>query len=150
MSDVFNTPFEIALRVLIILNTAKVKLSIDRITCFDFISTYGVDFGVSEYNLHGNNKYRFGEYAIKRAIVSKSLKRLVLKGYIKPFCSKNGFSYYISESGSSFCQSLHDDYADSLESIVNNTISVFSEFSDRRLTCFINENAIAMLGGNKL
>lgn len=76
MNDVFNTSFEVSLRMLIILNTVQTRLSIDRITAFDFIAIYGKDFGVSEYNLHGDNDYRFSEYTSKREIVSQTIKNL--------------------------------------------------------------------------
>ncbi len=149
MNNMFNTPFEVSIRMLIILNAAQSSLSIDRITAFDFISIYGKDFGVSEYNLHGNNDYRFSEYASKREIVSQSVKELVLKRYINPHCNKSGFSYSISKNGISFCESLNDDYADSFVAIVKKTISLFTSCSDRKLTQCINEYAIAMFGGKE-
>ena len=83
MNNIFNTSFEVSLRILIILNTVQTRLSIDRITDLDFIAIYGKDFGVSEYNLHGDNDYRFSEYTSKREIVSQAIKELVLRGYVK-------------------------------------------------------------------
>ena len=50
MSEIFNSSLEISLRMLIILNTVRSRLSVDRIAALDFISIYGKDFGVSEYN----------------------------------------------------------------------------------------------------
>ena len=76
MSEIFNSSLEISLRMLIILNTVQSRLSVDRIAALDFISIYGKDFGVSEYNLHGDNDYRFSEYTSKREIVSQALKEL--------------------------------------------------------------------------
>lgn len=149
MKDVFNTSFEMSLRILIILNTAQSKLSIDRITALDFISIYGRDFGVSEYNLHGDNSYRFSEYATQREIVSQAIKELVLRNYIKPHCNKSGFGYNISSSGMSFCESLNDEYAEYFTEIVKKSIVCFSNYSDRKLTHCINEYAIAMFGGEK-
>jgi hypothetical protein len=93
VNGVFNTSFEVSLRMLIILNTVQTRLSIDRITALDFIAIYGKDFGVSEYNLHGDNDYRFSEYTSKREIVSQAIKELVLRGYITPFSEiKQGHS----------------------------------------------------------
>ncbi|MBR6617807.1 MAG: hypothetical protein IKL00_08045, partial [Oscillospiraceae bacterium] len=112
MKDIFNTPFEVSLRIIIIMNIVKNRISSERITALDFISTYGKDFGVSEYNLHGDNSFRFSEYTLKRKIISESIKELVLKGYINPHCNKDGFSYSISKNGISFCETLNDDYAD--------------------------------------
>jgi len=149
MKDVFNTSFEMSLRILIILNTAQSKLSIDRITALDFISIYGRDFGVSEYNLHGDNSYRFSEYATQREIISQAIKELVLRNYIKPHCNKSGFSYNVLYSGMSFCESLNDEYAECFIDIVKKAIILFSNYSDRELTHCINEYAKAMFGGEK-
>ena len=150
MNNIFNTSFEVSLRILIILNTVQTRLSIDRITDLDFIAIYGKDFGVSEYNLHGDNDYRFSEYTSKREIVSQALKELVLGGYIIPHCNKSGFNYSISRSGTMFCESLNDKYAEDFTNIVKKTNSLFLEHSDRKLIRSINEYAINMAGGNSL
>lgn len=149
MNDVFNTPFEVSLRVLIILNIVQMRLSVDRITALDFIAIYGKDFGVSEYNLHGDNDYRFSEYALKRTIISQAIKNLVLSGYIKPHCNKSGFKYSISRDGVSFCEALSDEYAENYSDIVKKTNTKFLDYSDRKLIHCINEYAIAMFGGMK-
>ena len=122
MSEIFNSSLEISLRMLIILNTVQSRLSVDRIAALDFISIYGKDFGVSEYNLHGDNDYRFSEYTSKREIVSQALKELVLRGYIIPHCNKSGFNYSISKSGTMFCESLNDKYAEDFTDIVKRLI----------------------------
>lgn len=150
MTDVFNTSFEVSLRILIILNTVQTRLSIDRITALDFIAIYGKDFGVSEYNLHGDNDYRFSEYTSKREIVSQAIKELVLRGYITPHCNKSGFNYSVSKNGTTFCESLNDKYAEDFTAIVKKANTLFLEYSDRKLIRCINEYAIAILGGKKL
>ena len=63
MSEVFNSSLEISLRILIILNTVKSRLSVDRITALDFISIYGKDFGSSEYSK--NNESVFFTMSVK-------------------------------------------------------------------------------------
>ena len=147
MNDIFNTPFEVSLRILIILNTLKNRVSSERITALDFISTYGKDFGVSEYNLHGDNSFRFSEYTLKRNIISKSLKELVLKGYVNPHCNKSGFNYSISKSGTDFCNALNDNYAEEFTAIVNKSNEMYQNYSDRKLVHCINEYALTMDGG---
>lgn len=147
MNNIFNTPFEVSLRILIILNTVKNRVSVERITALDFISTYGKDFGVSEYNLHGDNSFRFSEYTLKRKIISESIKELVLKGYINPHCNKNGFNYSISKNGTDFCNALNDNYAEEFAAIVNKSNEIYQNYSDRKLAHHINEYAIAMVGG---
>lgn len=147
MNDIFNTTFEVSLRILIILNTMKHSVSAERITAFDFISTYGKDFGVSEYNLHGNNSFRFSEYTLKRKIVAESIKELVLKGYISPHCNKSGFNYSISKNGIAFCETLNDNYAEEFAVIVTKANELYQNYSDRELANRINKYAVAMFGG---
>lgn len=147
MNEIFNTPFEVSLRILIVLNVTDARLSVDRISALDFITIYGKDFGVSEYNLHGDNDYRFSEYASKREIVSQALKNLVLMGYILPHCNKSGFTYSISKSGISFCKSLNDEYAENYSIIAKKTHTIFSSYSDRKIIYTINDYAISGFGG---
>ena len=147
MKDIFNTSFEVSLRILIILNSVKNRVSAERITALDFISTYGKDFGVSEYNLHGNNSFRFSEYTLKRKIISESIKELVVKGYVKPHCNKNGFNYSISKNGTAFCETLNDNYAEEFAAMVTKANELYQDYSDRKLAHCINEYAVAMFGG---
>ena len=142
-----RAPFELSLRVLIILNTAQLRLTIDKIVAYDFISTYSSDFGISESNLHGNNSYRFSEYTTKRIFITQSIKNLVLEGFVLPHCNKGGFSYSISPVGKNFCSSLNDDYANGFTQIVQQTVATFSDHSDRALIQTINSHALKMFGG---
>ena len=84
MNELFNTAFEVSLRVLLILNVAQEKLSLEKITAFDFIANYGTDFEVSDYNLHGINRLRFSEYTVRREKINRGIKDLVLIGYVLP------------------------------------------------------------------
>lgn len=150
MREIFNSSLEVSLRILLILNIAQSRLSIDRIVALDFITTYGKDFGVSEDNLHGDNDYRFGEYTIKRKKISEAIKDLVLRGYVIPHCNKGGFKYSISTNGTMLCENLSDKYAEDFSDILKKAKLLFVEFSDRKLTQCINEYAIVMLGRKKL
>lgn len=147
MIEMFNSPFEVSLRILIVLNVARANLSIDRLTAIDFISIYGKDFEVSDENLHGNNDYRFSEFASKREVASIALKELVLKGYVKPKCNKSGFTYCLTRRGVDYCQRFSNEYADYFSTIANSAVFKYSDLSDRKLIHLINEYAISMFGG---
>jgi len=148
MINVFNTSFEMSIRVLLILNSAKDPLSIDRIAAIDFITIYGKDFDISNENLHGNNSYRFSEFTSKREIATKALKELVLRKYVKVVCNKSGFSYKMTEVGEKYCESLNDEYASAFSINVQTAISKFENKSDRKIINFINEKAVLMFGGS--
>lgn len=75
----FNSRHEISYRILLLLSVCKEsRLSIDRIAALDFIAIYGVDFGVSEKNLHGMNSFRFSEYAGRRHLINDGIRTLVI------------------------------------------------------------------------
>ena len=147
MNELFNTAFEVSLRVLLILNVARDKLSLEKITAFDFIANYGTDFEVSDYNLHGNNRLRFSEYTVRREKVNQGIKDLVLIGYVLPCCSKEGFTYCLTENGRAFCRELNNEYATKYSNMVNMVLSEYGNFAETELINKINHRAIAMFGG---
>lgn len=72
-NQVFNTEFEISLRILCILANINKELSLEKILYFDFISTYAKEFGLAMHNIQGDSNYKLGEFAVRRALVTKGL-----------------------------------------------------------------------------
>ncbi|WP_242860418.1 ABC-three component system middle component 2 [Desulfosporosinus sp. I2] len=148
MTDVFNTEFELFLRILLILNSPSVrKVSSDRIAAIDFITVYGKDFGVSDQNLHGDNNYRFSEISCRRDLITKAIKALVIDGMAKVICQKSGFYYSISDNGKNYCSKFNNTYADTYSSIVKHTLIYIDNKSDRELANQINSYSIIALQG---
>ena len=147
MNSIFNSPFELSLRILILMKTRNSRVTVDWLSCIDFVTTYGKDFGVSEFNLHGDNEYRFSEYAAKREIIGSAIKELVLRRYITPHCNKSGFNYSITPAGIQLCETLNDAYAETYEKIAEMAINHFANYTDRKLMNCLNEKAILALGG---
>ena len=77
MTKLFNGTFETLLRVLLILSV-KGRITIDRILEYEFMATYGREFGISEENLHGNNNFNFAEISIRRIYIRKVDYRMKL------------------------------------------------------------------------
>ena len=130
---------------MLILYVSATRMTSDRLTAIDFICTYGKDFNVSEYNLNGNNSYRFSEYVSRRLIVNNALKNLVLSRNINPHFNKTGFKYSISSEGTLICESMNNEYAIELINIVKNALAQFEKCSDRDLINLINEHAVGVL-----
>ena len=147
MNNIFNSPFELSLRIMILMRVRKSRVTVDWLSCLDFVTTYGKDFGISEFNLHGDNEYRFSEYAAKREIIGIAIKELVLRGYISPHCNKSGFNYSITTAGIKLCETLNDEYAETYDKIAEMAINHFADYTDRKLMKCINEKAILALGG---
>lgn len=142
---VFNSLHEFSYRILLLLDAhGSQKASVDRLTSLDFICVYGNDFTISEENLHGNNRFRFSEYAGRRKSVNEALKALVVLGYVQFHALKKGFLYSITPSGQQFCLTLNDIYA--TKYLVNAAAAIKYAFnmSDRELTKTINDYSIVV------
>ncbi len=99
-NTVFNTAFEISMRLLLVLSLSKKKrLTIDSLVTADFISNYSKEFGLSSSNLHGDNEFSFSEFSTRRALAQDAIKQLVLENMIGVSYSKDGFQYSVSERG---------------------------------------------------
>ena len=146
MKSVFNTTFEISLRTLIMLEIADEQPeTADMIAAADFITVYGKDFGVSKINLHGNNSYKFSEFAQFRELVNMAVKLLVKKGLINVSRTNNGFSYSINQRGLSYCARLKSDYADTYRCLAIQTRKYIADRSEAGVFKLINQHAISSL-----
>jgi len=111
MNNIYNTAFEISLRVLLLLNTCQSSYTADRIAAIDTMSVYEKNFGFASDNLHGDNSYYIGEFAAKRRTVQRALKRLVLDGYVVPAQAGGTLTYSISGEGKTYAETMSAEYA---------------------------------------
>lgn len=110
MANIFNTDFELSLRVLLLLEIYDSYLSQDIIRDLDLLATYGKEFGVSDTNLHGDNSYSFSEMASRHNIIKNAIKQLVTDDLILVRTISTGFSYKISLKGKEYVTSMTSDY----------------------------------------
>lgn len=148
MTKVFNTIFEVSLRVLCILNIVETPISLERILCLDFFSIYGKDFDLCNFNLHGNNNYKYAEMASSRFLIKKGLQNLVLQGYIDAIFNSSGIFYGISPKGKEFQQKMNSNYSLELSNILKGLISVMSNRSDVELLNML-KSTVNEKGGEK-
>ncbi len=111
MNSAFNSSTEIALRVLLTLYSSDESLSVDELVILDFMTIYAKDFGISTYNLHGENKSKESEFAARRQQVKEAIRFLVTQHYIDVEESENGFLFGINEKGLALCDAMESEYA---------------------------------------
>lgn len=113
MIKVLGTPFETSLRILILLNITNAKKMTENMVCaLDFITIFALDFGLSDTNLHGYGRYRFGEYGSRKVVIKQAIRNLVLDGLIDVKSEKNGFVYSVSNLGKEYIHGFESFYAD--------------------------------------
>lgn len=146
MINVFNSVFEVSLRILCILNENNKPISLERVYCLDFISTYAKDFGYYSINLHGNNNYNYSEFTTRIQLIKAGLKDLVLQGYVDFSITPEGLLYSISKKGKDNQKQMNDDYYKELSDILKKIISITDKKSDSELINLIENNSINARG----
>lgn len=111
-SKLLNTPFEMELRVLLLLDVSPLEsLSNELILSLDFFSCYGKEFDISDMNLHGDGTYKYSELSTRNELLKPALISLVRKGFVEVIV-KDGFKYQITDSGSEFINGVDDAYSE--------------------------------------
>jgi len=146
MSDVFNTPFEVSLRVLLVLEASPREwFSADWIAAADFITIYGKDFGIVDENLHGENNYRYSEFALRRELIREALKSLASRNLIHVRATSNGFAYALSKSGGEYCAEFESEYAQNYRDMAAIVRQFANSKSEREILSLINRYSVSAL-----
>lgn len=111
MMKIFNNNFELAIRALMILYTYEKPLSIEGISSFDLLVTYGKQFNLYEYNLHGDNPLSFCEISTRRIEIKNSIKNLVINNLVYIIRTDFGFAFKTNEKGVNVCRKIESEYA---------------------------------------
>ena len=111
MNSAFNSVLEISMRLLLLLNVANDSLSIDELVVIDFVTVYAADFGISSYNLHGQNRSKESEFAARRLQSKEAISSLVVQGYAAVEESEEGFLFFCTPEGEKLCDHMANSYA---------------------------------------
>ena len=141
-NKVFNTTFEISMRLLLVLSLTKKRgLTLDNLATADFITNYSKEFGLSDNNLHGDNEFSFSEFSTRRSLAQDAIKQLVLEGMIEVSYSTDGFRYSISERGQAFCNTLTSDYTTEYRLYAKKAIVYMDSKNEKELLNLISREA---------
>ena len=142
MNSVYNSVSEVKIRILLLLeHSTQEFLSSDLIAALDFITVYGKEFGVSEKNLHGDNRFKYSELPSRRQVVAQSIRTLVTEGMLS-ISLKNGFEYAINDKGIDFVDSLESLYALEYSEIVRNTFRKYGKIEEEELFKIIQTKSV--------
>lgn len=109
---IFNTEFEVGLRIIILLSEVEEPVDFEFIVLVDFLATYGKDFGIADANMNGGGQFKFSEFPARNPKFESTLKSLVLDGMLHPFATNAGMMYELSEQGKLSRALLDSAYAD--------------------------------------
>ncbi len=146
-SRLFNTPFEMGLRMILLLSVSpKASFSVDRIVGLDFITCYAADFDLPYVSLHGDNHMKYGEIVSRRLLVQEAVKDLVTGGLLDVTVDR-GYLFSISESGKKYSRSLKSEYAKTYKEIAKVVIKKYRDNTDAGILTTIQSYSVQSLKG---
>jgi hypothetical protein len=138
MDSVFNTPFEMSLRVLLLLATGGSKTS-DMLTLADTVVIYGAEFGIADDNLHGGAGYILDEFDTRRELTKQAVGQLVRRGLVRVMRENDGFRFSITPQGKGFHDSLDSDYAAEYSRLANAANAYIGDKTEREVFALMCE-----------
>lgn len=142
MIKIFNSDFEISLRILVLLNNVDYPVSVDYVTTIDLFTTYGKNYGFLDTNLHGDISFKFSEISSRRKLVNNSLRELVIKGLIKVKKNHLGFTYEISEDGVTICSNMNSNYFNKYNDYSKDIINQTKDFDEVSLINYATKQSL--------
>ena len=144
-NKLFNTPFELSLHVVLLLDVADTGLTLDRIAAYDFIAIYCEDFGVADRSLNGENGFAFSELSARRNLTKTAIKDLVVDGLVVATDDETGILYSVSESGRKIGEGLQSEYAERYKELMRLVVEKYGNYSDVQLFNEINKQSTKSL-----
>lgn len=147
MTDkLFNTPFELSLHILLLLDSISGKFTIERMTDYDFIAVYASSFGVQNESLNGDNGFAFSELPSKRKFMKEAIKNLVLDGLVTASDSTEGIVYSLSCVGLEMSRQFQSEYATMYRKVIWKVHRRYRNKSEIELSVIISKQSAKALG----
>lgn len=89
-----------------LLFTFDTPLSSEELFVFDFVATYGKEFGLTDVSLNGDSEFTLSKATLRRKRVMESISYLVRNGYITLIAEENETKYELTERGNEFYKKI--------------------------------------------
>ncbi|WP_282709167.1 ABC-three component system middle component 2 [Ligilactobacillus sp. Marseille-Q7487] len=142
----FNSRFELALRVILILKNSK-KITKLKILALDLMSTYGKACKIANENLHGNNQFDISEIAIRKKLIDKTIAYLRLCELAEELYDSNlGYTYRLTNNGRKIIDQVNDDYAERYQGTLRKAIDLIGKRDDEQLFSILSKQFSMKVG----
>lgn len=100
--SIFNSVTETAMRLVLLINSFDRPLTFEELFAYDFIGTYGKEYGLTDSSLNGDSEFTMSKVALRRKRVEESVSYLVRNGYATPSGTDLDPWYSLTEKGIAF------------------------------------------------
>jgi len=138
--SIYNTSYEIGVRVLILLNFTSGPIDLQRIIYYDYLMLHYGDVDEDYESVHPANPFHTTELYIRRELIQSALDLICKKGLTNIIFSNDGFLYEISSLGRNFIKCFESDYFAKLIKYAQLVTNRFDDFSVNDLNEFVSIN----------
>lgn len=136
----YNTPYEVGVRILILLDECKSTLDLQRIVIYDYLILHYGDVDKNYESLHPSNPFHATELVIKRELVKEGLNLICKKGLIDIEYSSEGFYYHINSMGEGLLEYFESKYFNQMKCFAKVVNKRFDKMVKEELNIYINDN----------
>lgn len=137
----FNTPLEIGLRALFILNAIFPKdIDLNRIVIYDYFLLNSKDFPNGPESLHPPIPHRSVQITIKPPIMKEALILMNSRELIDIVFSPQGILYKANVLTNKFVELQDSEYAEKLKTMSNWLYKQFDSYTDKDLNLYVHNN----------
>ncbi|MGC2423329.1 MAG: ABC-three component system middle component 2 [Nitrospirota bacterium] len=142
-STPFNSPVEIGLRALALLNDAfPIAYSLQRLVVLDYLIVHSDDIPGGPVGLHPQTPHRGGELLVRRSVLEEGLLLYQSRGLVEYRYTDNGVLFAATDRSASFLDVLNSEYLVRLRGIASWLVSEFCLLTDSE----INKIAVEHIG----
>jgi hypothetical protein len=134
----YNSTYEIGVRVLIALSLTSRLLDLQRTAYYDYLMLHYGDIDENYESLHPANPFHTTELYVKRELIKSALDLICKKGLANIKFTNEGFLYEITSMGKDFLECFESDYFVKLRKYAHLVTEKFDELSDDDLYKYIN------------
>lgn len=139
--NLFNTPLEIGLRMLYVLNAFKsIELDVNTLVIFDYFLLNSNDFPQGPKSIHPSIPHRSTQMIIKPPILKEGLNLMISKELIDISFTDDGIKYKANELTGKFIDLMDNSYSKQLLEISIWIKNQFGNYDFRKLDLFVKNN----------
>lgn len=137
---IYNTPFEVGVRALMIINKYDKGIDLDSIIILDYLSLHANVVNYEFKSLHPDNPFHGIELFSKRNVIKESINLLIRKGLIDIEFSAKGILYVSNSITEYFLSFFEGKYFNDLNCNIDNIVEKFKSYTQEDLQKYINNN----------
>ena len=149
MSELFNSTFEVKLRMIQLMSVSRKRsYTVDQMVALDFITCYVAEFDLPFSNLHGQNGFKYSEISSRRLLAHQAIKDLVMEGMVDVKVD-HGYLFSISETGIRYAKKFKSRYALTYREIAKEVIKKYRNYTDDGLFVLLQQRSLDTAKGRQ-